>query len=60
MCVETKQGRLCGMTGKDICREAYPEPEDGRNVDCPGLSAINPLMGLDYPDPDIIRVGDTY
>ena len=60
MCMETKQGRLYGMTGKDICREAYPEPEDGRNVDCPGFSAINPLMGLDYPDPDIIRVGDTY
>ena len=23
-------------------------------------SAINPLMRLDYPDPDVIRVEDTY
>lgn len=23
-------------------------------------SGINPLLKLDYPDPDVIRVGDTY
>ena len=26
----------------------------------PQHSAINPLMRLDYPDPDVIRVEDTY
>lgn len=24
------------------------------------INAINPITGMDYPDPDVIRVGDTY
>ncbi len=30
------------------------------NPSCGSVSGFNPLTGMDYPDPDVIRVGDTY
>ena len=30
------------------------------NMDFQVSPGFNPLTGMDYPDPDVIRVGDTY
>ena len=45
---------------KDSMKFTFPQAES--SLDLPGIrfTGFNPITGMDYPDPDVIRVGDTY